>query len=218
MKIGKISIVRTCSARLLIATFTAMMIWSAQAAATPVVYTDRTSFNNAAGGGLSFESFESNPQLGESVTYGDLTFTESGGTNIFTNTALNSFFTAATTDGEHSIWYDDNDASISTLTFGLAAPITALGLDIATSSNSTVTIGGDIAGSISLTANTPSFFGIIDLMSPFSSVTFSASGGPEVGFDAVSFGDAIPEPSTLILTALALVPFVAYARRRRSRS
>lgn len=203
-------------ARLAIATVAAMTIWSAQAAAAPVVYTDRTSFNNAAGGGLSFESFESNPQLGESVTYGDLTFTESGGTNIFTNTALNSFFTAATTDGQHSIWYDDNDASISTVTFGLAGPITALGFDIATATDSTVTIGGDIAGSINLTANTPSFFGIIDLMSPFSSVTFSASGGPEVGFDAVSFGDAIPEPSTLILTALALVPLLAYARRRRS--
>ena len=204
-------------ARLVIATVTTMMIWSTQATASIVTYADRTSFNNAAGGGLSFESFESDPQSGASVTYGDLTFTETDGQNNFTNTALSSFFSSATTDGQHSIWYDDNNASISTLTFGFASPLTAVGLDITTSASGVMTIGGDIAASINLTANTPSFFGVIDLMSPFSTITFSASGGPNVGFDAVSFGNAVPEPTSLIVwSLLAALGLLAHGRRRRA--
>jgi len=179
-----------------------LAVWCCSATATLIFFTDRAAFDAAAGGELSFESFEGSPQQGASVTYGDLTLTESGGVNYFTHTAVNSIFTSATTDGQHSIWYDDNDNSVSTLTFGLASPVTALGFDIATALNSTVTIGGDIASSISLTANTPSFFGVIDLMSPINTVTFSASGGPNVGFDAVSYGNAIPEPGTVCLLGL----------------
>jgi len=179
-----------------------LAVWCCSATATLIFFTDRAAFDAAAGGELSFESFEGSPQQGASVTYGDLTLTESGGVNYFTHTAVNSIFTSATTDGQHSIWYDDNDNSVSTLTFGLASPVTALGFDIATALNSTVTIGGDIASSISLMANTPSFFGVIDLMSPINTVTFSASGGPNVGFDAVSYGNAIPEPGTVCLLGL----------------
>lgn len=59
------------------------------AIAAPMFFSDRTSFNTATGGGLSFESFEGSPQEGASVTYGDLTFTESDGINWFTHTAIN---------------------------------------------------------------------------------------------------------------------------------
>jgi hypothetical protein len=190
---------------------------SSQAAAVPTFYNNRTAFDLAAGGGLNFESFESNPQAAATVTYGDLTFVESGGTNAFTHTALNTFFTAATTHGQHSIWYDDNDDSVSTLTFGLASPVTALGLDIATSTNSTVAIGGGTNSSATLTANTPAFFGVIDLASPFSSVTFSASGGPEVGFDAVSYGNAVPEPCSIFLAVIGLFVLFRIAARGASR-
>jgi len=193
-------------------------LWSGRAVAAPVIYTDRAAFNLAAGGGLSFESFESNPISGATVTYGNLSFKETFGTvDHFTNTALVNFFSAATTDGQNSIWYDDNDNSVSTLTFGLASPVTALGFDITASENNTVAIGGDLNSSINLTANTPSFFGIIDTTTPFSNVTITAGGGPNVGFDAVAYGRAIPEPSTLALLGLGLSGAALFALRKKIR-
>lgn len=95
-------------------------------AAARAFFFDRPSFN-AAISGLPFESFESNPQAGASVVYGDLTFTETNGTNFITHTAINTIFTAATTDGSHSIWFDDNDDSVAVIDISL--PINAIGFD-----------------------------------------------------------------------------------------
>ena len=46
------------------------------------------------------------------------------------------------------------------------------------------------------------------------SVTFDASGGPGIRFDAVSFGTAqtVPEPSSIVLTALALLGLAGHGR------
>jgi hypothetical protein len=195
------------SASLLLVTFCAFLLSGAMpASAAPIFFSDRNAFNLAAGSGLSFESFEVNPKDGPIVTYGNLTFEETGGSfNNFTNTSLMPFFTAATTNGLNSIWYDDNGNSVANLTFGLASPITALGFDITSAQNGTVAIGGDLNTSLNLTANTPSFFGVIDLAMPLSTVTFSVSGGPEVGFDAVSYGRAIPEPAMLMLLSAGMI-------------
>lgn len=192
-------------------------ILSQSASAALLIYTDRASFLSAAGGGLLFESFEGTPQAGESVPYGALTFVESGGANFITHTAINGYFTAATTHGNHSIWYDDNDDSVSTLTFGFASPVNALGLDITVNVGGTLAIGGDISANLSLVSNTPSFFGVISTDSFFNSVTFAASEGPEVGFDAVHFGRAstgVPEGgATLLLLSVALGALCSLRRR-----
>lgn len=199
--------------RLLGAVCAISLVFPISSHAAFVIYTDRVSFEADAGLGLEFESFESNPQLGASVTYGSLTFTESGGTNAITNTAIDSSFTAATTDGNYSIWFDDNVNSIATLTTSFAGSLTALGLDIATLSASTVTIGGDISGSLNLAASVPGFFGVIS-STPLSSVTFSASGHQNVGFDAVSFGTAVPIPASVWLFGFGLLGLVGMARRK----
>ena len=241
---------------LLCIAYAAVAVSSANA--VPTFYSDRALFDAAAGGGLSFESFESNPQESASVTYGDLTYVETGGVgavvvsgvNLFTNTAINPAFSSATTDGDHSIWYvavgeveggirdpfeEEYTENIATLTFGAASPVTALGFDITTNRDSTVEMYFDVVlngnsvvagltSIIELTANTPSFFGIIDLVSPISNVTFEVSGTIngqilqeyQVGFDAVSFGQAtvIPAPGAFLLGSLG-VSFVGYLRRRR---
>lgn len=174
---------------------TSVALFTGQATAQ-VFYFDRPSFN-AAVSGLFFESFENNPQAGASVVYGDLTFTETNGTNFITHTAINSFFTAATTDGSHSIWFDDNNDSVAVI--NIAFPINAIGFDVATSSGATITVGGPFGTNFAVSANTPQFFGVIN-PAAFTSFTVEASGGPEVGFDAVSYG--IPAPGAAALLGL----------------
>lgn len=175
------------------ASFALVAVITGSASASPVFFTNRDLFNAAAGGGLAFESFEGEPQFGSLVTYGHLSFAESGGLNAITHTALNSFFSGATTNGANSIWYDDNGASLCTITFGELGQISAIGFDLATAENSVVTIRSSAwSTTIVLNAFTPRFFGVIDTMKPFGSVIIDASGGPEVGFDAISY---IPTPS-----------------------
>ncbi|MGB7418040.1 MAG: PEPxxWA-CTERM sorting domain-containing protein [Erythrobacter sp.] len=172
------------------------------ASAAQTIYTSASDFSVAAGGGLSFESFE-NPETGPTVTYPGFSVTESGGVNVITQTSLNSFFTAATVDGSNSIWYDDNGSSVATFSF--LTPISAFGLSTAFAESATASFGGGISGFLSLGANTPGFFGVIS-DTPFSTVTVNVSGSPQVGFDALSFGiaqtGAVPEPTTWAMMLL----------------
>ena len=94
-------------------------------------------------------------------------------------------------------------------------PANAVGLDITAAVSSTVTIGGNGNFVLNLVGNTPQFFGVIDLTGTIGSLTFSASGGPEVGFDAVAFGSVIPEPSSVLVFGVGLFTVGAVLRRRR---
>jgi hypothetical protein len=61
-------------------------------------------------------------------------------------------------------------------------------------------------------AGTHHFVGVIDLAG-LTSITFDASGGPNIGFDLASYGAVtVPEPGTLALLGLA---GMGLARRRR---
>jgi hypothetical protein len=184
-------------------------------AAIPTYYTDRASFNAAAGGGLSFESFEvAPPGWAPSYDFDGFTMRETNGTNALTNTLINSYFTACVTHGEGAVWYDDNGDSIGWFEFD--PQVTAFGVDVTASGTCTVAIGGDVSSSLALTANTPAFFGVID-GAGFDTISFSASGGPNVGFDAVAFLP-VPEPSSIALCSIALGMTIAAARRRRRRA
>jgi hypothetical protein len=182
------------------------------AVAAPIFYSDQATFLAAAGAGLSFESFEASFPTGASVVFADFTVSETGGANGVGQ--LRDFpglgVSAVIMDGTGGVVYDDNGSSVGTF-FSFAFPINAFGIWIATSDASTVTVGGDVATSIGLLAGVPAFFGVID-DAVISSISFDVSGDPNVGFDAASYGLAVPEPATILLLGLGLAAG-AYRRR-----
>lgn len=190
--------------------------------AAPVFFTDRTAFESAAGSGLHFEGFEG-PWTDSSGTavFAEFTVRETNGTNTLfhaTEAGGNSF---SVTEGVDSVWYDDNGSSVGNF-FNFDIPITAFGLDITytqgngLSTSTRVAIGGGASDSIALPGGTSTFWGMIDPHG-ISTVTFDASGNGFLGFDAVSYGVAVPEPSTSLLTALGLLAITRCRRRRASR-
>jgi hypothetical protein len=183
--------------------------------AAPVYFTDRASFDAATGGGLNFESFEADFAVADTIVFAGFTVSETLGINALAQ--LRNFpgvLDAAITDGTGALSYDDNGGSIGTF-FSFASPITAFGLDITTHPDSTVTIGGSVSDSLVLTADTPSFWGVIDTAG-ITSISFDASGGPNLGFDAVSFDQAvIPAPGAILLGSIG-ISLVGWLRRRRT--
>lgn len=183
--------------------------------AAPVYFVDRASFDAATGGGLNFESFEADFAVADTIVFAGFTVSETLGVNALGQ--LRDFpglVDGAITDGTGALVYDDNGDSVGTF-FSFAGPITAFGLDIATNPGSTVTIGGSVNDSLVLTTDTPSFWGVID-MAGITSLSFNASGEPNVGFDAVSFGQpVIPAPGAILLGTIG-VGVVSWLRRRRT--
>ena len=188
---------------------------SSSANAAPVYFTDRASFDAAAGGGLNYESFEADFAVADTIVFAGFTVSETLGINGLGQ--LRDFpglVDGAITDGTGALGYDDNGDSVGTF-FSFASPITAFGLDITTKPGSTVTIGGSVSDSLALTSDTPLFWGVID-MDGITSISFNASGEPLVGFDAVSFGQAvIPAPGAIVLGAIG-VGLIGWLRRRRT--
>lgn len=185
------------------------------ALAAQTLYASRAAFNAAAGGGLSFESFEAQ-RNGATVFYPGVTVAEFSFSPLIVHTSNNAAFTAATTHLANSIWYIDNGGSLATFTF--ATPITAFGIDIAFNRAEIASFSGGISGSLALSANTPGFFGAIS-DTPFSTVVVDVSGAPSIGFDALAFGNAaatpVPEPATWA-AMIAGFGLVGGAMRRRA--
>jgi hypothetical protein len=204
---------RTLSAAVIVAS--AALHGASTASASPIFFTDRAAFNAAVGGGLTFESFEGDFGVLPSHTFGNLTVSETNGIDLVAQARDYSFMSFVITDGTGAIWFDDNNDSVGHFSF--AVPINAFGVDIGTSESSTVVVGGAVSSSIFLSAMLPSFWGVYDPSGSFTEITFTASGGPNIGWDALSYGvaDPIPEPTTLLLMGGGLL---GLATRRRHTS
>jgi len=210
-----------------VVTLTLMSLAMMLIACTPlhaalITYSDRTSFDAATGGGLSFESFETPFSGSASVSFTGFSITESGGANViysWDDTFLGGVgLSNASTDGTRVAGAQNQSASL--FTFQFDNPINAFGLDITTDSAVSVDVGGDISSSFNTAANTAYFFGVVDNMGTFDTVTFDFGSNflGEMGYDSVSFGTSvIPEPSSFLawggLLGLGLIG--GYWRKRR---
>ncbi len=184
-----------------------------RARANYVFYTDRAAFDLATGGGLS------------SDTYGDFFNAASVSRSGYTlsQTSGGSPLQIYAT-GSGGAGYTD-DGSGRNADFLFDSPINAFGVDITATGDMTVSVGGDLSSSISLTAGTASFFGVINTMTAFDQVTFSSSAGSLadnlfVDFDNLSFGPiettaVVPEPSTFALLGIGGLALAGYGWRRK---
>ncbi len=195
----------------------AMMVSALPASAAPVFFNDAAAFTAAAGALAGFEGFNDSRPVSETLVYAGFTLGESNGVDVVGHTVdFPGLLDAAVVEGAGAALYDDNDSSIGTFSFG--ASISAFGLWVTTNEAATMSVGGS-GGSTSfdLQASVPAFFGLINL-DGFTAVTFDASGGPLVGFDALRFGEAsvVPEPATwaMLIAGFGLVG--AAQRRRRA--
>ena len=169
-----------------------------KAMAAPTYYDNRAAFNTAAGSGRSFESFEDAFTPAASVNFGDFTFAETLSDGINEVGRFKDFDQPnyeIATDGEYSLKYCDETNSIGTFSF--SNPIIAFGIDITTDADTSVTIGGDVSQTISMTAITPKFWGVID-PDGITDVTFDAAGGFYcIYFDSLSYVLPSEQPSSI---------------------
>jgi len=191
-----------------------LSLWAAPASAVPVFFNNRAAFDAAAGAGLSFEGFEADFGVAATVAFADFTVSETLGINALGQLRDFPGIVNGITEGTGGLVYDDNGDSISTF-FAFTSPITAFGLDITTNPGSTVTGGGSGNDSVVLATNQPMFWGVID-SAGLTTITFDASGGPNVAFDAVSYGQAVPEPASVLLLGLGLAA-LRLGKRSRTR-
>ncbi len=191
------------------------LLFSGSASAAPIYYTDRTTFEAALTSTLNFESFEISNQSHGTPTkvFSDFTFSESG-SGAANLVVIRTSPTEFVTDGSYTMWFDDNNNSIGTFIFN--SVINAFGVDLTVNQSSTIGIGGDLNSSLSLASNVSGFFGAIDFGGSFDTISFTPSGGPNIGWDALAYGStngSVPEPTTLALMGLGLAG-IGWKRRK----
>lgn len=197
--------------------------------AAPVFYTDEAAFVLAAtnaGIALSVESFESGAtDLGLTVTFPGgsyvCTGTTVGGCGI--RTVANGTFS---TDGTSSLDWFPGSSGTGNVTFNLATPTNAFGIDVIdgfeiSPFDLTLAASGGIhtydfasdQGDLNV-----KFIGVIDTMQTFSTAEIDGvTSGDYLLFDRLQTGAAthVPEPGTLAIFGLGLAG-LGFARRRKA--
>jgi len=210
----------------LICTAASALLLSAQlaSAASFTIFTDRTAFETAVGGGLTTETFNSAGSEvsfgGSSTTFGQLTLSADATSTDYNRidtppvlgevdgngtTAVN-FFTKA-----------NNNAAIS-----FDAPVMAFGADFFNFNDDTlrtqISVLGELFSPEVTVDYSLSFFGVISDQA-FSSVLFSGLENDVFGMDNVSFSSSIsvvPLPAALPLMAGALAIMGFFGWRKKS--
>jgi len=188
------------------------------------IYTNEALFLAAAGGALSFDSFES-IQSGTATQYNfaDVSFACAG------TSFCPGFFgtsTALAHDGAHSAFFASPDTSTFTFTHAVDAFGIWIG-DAGTTGAITLNVALNNGGSAAALTNFsgPSlnwqYFGLI-ADTPFTSVTFIPSNHNDgIYFDALHYGQAdvraVPEPGSCLLLGIAGAGLLAARRKRGAR-
>ncbi|TVR98959.1 MAG: PEP-CTERM sorting domain-containing protein [Rhodospirillales bacterium] len=239
---------QTCgTAAMLARPIAAAIIIAACAAATSAkagmieFFTDRASFEAAAGAALDRESFEAPFTSAATVDFGAFTLGEKGGAENLIVRLGQGEATAlgvgnAITHGSFAAFYGDVSASAhGVFDFPVTSPINAFGVDMTFGPNLDpdfdpdqfpneiivisfdVFLGGDNRGGFAqfTSVNIPTFLGAIAFDGLFDRVTVGA--GPRVVvFDDVAYGTvAVPEPAALALLSLGLCSLTLAAALRR---
>lgn len=201
---------------------TALLFGGANAAVT--TYNTDAGFLGAAGGGLTFESFETaTASSSTSVAFTGGSFGCAG------SSFCPGFFGLSTLAADHgvrSVFYASPDSA----TFTFDSAITAFGIaiggagDVASITLTALLSNGDSAvalddysGPFTVFGTNRQYFGVIS-DTAFTSITFTASNsGDGIFFDSLSFGTAatdVPEPASLALAGLALAGLWASRKRK----
>lgn len=201
-------------ALLMTATFAAQT-----AQAVPAFFTDRATFQ-AAAGTLVTESLDT-VTIGGNITVQPtgVTLTGGGGSGFFFQETLPNLISEGTSSLGVNSWNDG-----ATMTFDFAGPIVAFGVDFLDNSSPfdmDLTVNAVSSNFFSNQAQTtdengPLFFGVIDPASFTQALIASNDDDLIVNFDFIQFGEAsaIPEPGALALFGIGLAG-LGFMRRRR---
>jgi hypothetical protein len=203
---------------------TAALAIASCAAQATTVYTNEAAFLAAAGGSLSFESFETvQSSAGTQFNFADVSFSCAG------TTWCPGFFGTSTTlahDGAHSVFF----ASPDTSTFTFAHAVNAFGAwigDAGTTGAVTLNVAlnnGGFATALTNFSGTSlnwQYFGLVS-DTAFTSLTFIPSNRNDgIYFDALRYGQAdvhaVPEPGSSLLLGIAGAGLLAARRKRGAR-
>ena len=212
----------------LLAMAAAVACAATSATAAPITYSDRATFQ-AAAGVTTLETFNSIAADTEfhsaDLLVGSLTLSSNAGINPVFNNDEALVNVSPFGPGSAGI---DGTALVDSLgldggefiEIALSGPVTAFGFDFENYDGSGDALQVVIDGNVVTTLVGTGFFGFIDGAAPFSSVVFrslsqdGAENGTFTALDNVEFSSSVPEPATLLLSG-AGIGVAAYRRRRR---